>query len=336
MLLLFCRWPPSFASYRSESLCWEHKGMCVRKVKTPNEMKLNDFIKKSSFLAVNCRWRKIAAVSILGLRLSQSGEQSIPQGWVLTSTAPRLWATLLWNITCVVLLPSFARFVRHNVNHAVLCDRLLWCYGSAGCHQQTTLMVKQFILWDGWCENRQRPVQEEPWSTSWCAVKSTICDQKCCCFNFNLCQVFLHRFGAQTGRVLWPTLNDSHFASVPIFYLFYAWKNNNKKLLTLAWCYDQLGLQASVFQSQTVFLNLYRNRLGFLGFFLSAYWWVGLHMYVLSPDSAWWLPLQSLLLCQIFGEREYTGFSWLMHVAPSSQTCLTALRTGHIWSLNPG
>lgn len=52
----------------------------MRKVKTPNEMKLNDFIKKSSFLAVNYRRRKIAAAFFLGLRLSQSGEQSIPQG----------------------------------------------------------------------------------------------------------------------------------------------------------------------------------------------------------------------------------------------------------------
>ena len=87
-------------------VCAENARECVRKVKNPNEIKLNDFIKKSSFLAVNYRWRKIATVFIWGLRLSQSGEQSIPQGWVLTSTAPRLWATLLWSITCVVLLSS--------------------------------------------------------------------------------------------------------------------------------------------------------------------------------------------------------------------------------------
>ena len=61
-------------------VCAENARGCVRKVKTPNEMKLNDFIKKSSFLAVNYRRRKIAATFFLGLRLSQSGEQSIPQG----------------------------------------------------------------------------------------------------------------------------------------------------------------------------------------------------------------------------------------------------------------
>ena len=144
--------------------------------------------------------------------------------------------------------------------------------------------------------------------------------------SISICQVFLHRFEAQTGQVLWPTLNESHFASVPIFYLFYTWKQINNNFwnwhgVRSAW------LAGICFPVPDSFWTRYCNHLGFLGFFLSAYWRVGLHTYVLSPDSAWWLPLQSQLLCQIFGEREREKENILV----SLDSRMWHLQVRHVW-----